>query len=154
MVMPPRSRVATRKMFEESAEERPGPATLEFGLAVARREDDLMVGGINVHEVDQANGTFAYGVGIGPEHKGNGYAAEAVLLVLRFMFDERRFQKCEARVYDYNSASVSLHRKLGFVEEGRLRRHLFSAGEYHDEFIFGMTAEEFRQLYPKLKPTL
>jgi RimJ/RimL family protein N-acetyltransferase len=154
MIMLPRSRVATRKLFEESAEKRPGPATLEFDLAIARREDDLMVGGINVHEADQVNGTFSYGVGVGPEHKGNGYAAEAVLLVLRFMFDERLFQKCEARVYDYNSASLSLHRKLGFTEEGRLRRHLFSAGEYRDELIFGMTAEEFRQLYPKLKPAL
>ena len=154
MIMPPRSRMATRKAIEESAEKRPGPQALELDLAIARREDDLMVGGINVNEVDQTNGTFAYGVGIGREHKGNGYAAEAVLLVLRFMFDERRFQKCEARVYDYNSASVSLHRKLGFVEEGRLRRHLFLAGEYHDELMFGMTAEEFRQLYPKLKPAL
>jgi RimJ/RimL family protein N-acetyltransferase len=146
--------VATRKRFEESAASQPGPATLEFSLAIARRDDDVMVGGINVHEADQANGTFSYGVGLGPEHKGHGYAAEAVLLVLRFMFDERRFQKCEAKVYDYNTASLALHQKLGFVEEGRLRRHLFSAGEYRDEFIFGMTAEEFHQLYPKLKPTL
>jgi RimJ/RimL family protein N-acetyltransferase len=154
MILPPRSQVATRKAVEESAERRPGPQTLELDLAIARREDDLMVGGISVSEVDQTNGTFAYGVGIGREHKGNGYAAEAVLLVMRFMFDERRFQKCEARVYDYNSASISLHRKLGFVEEGRLRRHLFLAGEYRDELLFGMTVEEFRQLYPKLKSTL
>jgi RimJ/RimL family protein N-acetyltransferase len=154
MILPPRSRVAARKAVEESAETRPGPRTLELDLGIARREDDLLVGGINVSEVDQTNGTFSYGVGIGREHKGNGYAAEAVLLVMRFMFDERRFQKCEARVYDYNSASISLHRKLGFVAEGRLRRHLFLAGEYHDELIFGMTAEEFHQLYPKLKPPL
>lgn len=154
MIMPPQSRVATRKVFEEAAEKRPGPDTLEFTLVIARREDDLMVGGINIIDVDRTNGTFAYGVGIHPEHKGNGYAAEAVLLVLRFMFDERRFQKCEVRVYDYNSASLSLHRKLGFVEEGRLRRHLFLAGDFHDEFVFGMTADEFHQLYPKLKPAL
>ena len=154
MIMPPRSRTAARKSIEESAGNSPGPRTLEFDLAIARREDDLMVGGINVNEVDQTSGTFAYGIGIGPEHKGNGYAAEAVLLVMRFMFDERRFQKCEARVYDYNSASISLHRKLGFTEEGRLRRHLFLAGEYHDELIFGMTVEEFRELYPKLRSSL
>jgi RimJ/RimL family protein N-acetyltransferase len=154
MIMPPRSPVATRKAIEESAGNRPGPRTLELDLAIARREDDRMVGGINVNEVDQTNGTFAYGVGIGREHKGNGYAAEAVLLVMRFMFDERRFQKCEARVYDYNSASISLHRKLGFTEEGRLRRHLFLAGEYRDELIFGMTVEEFRELYPRLKSSL
>lgn len=47
-----------------------------------------------------------------------------------------------------------MHRKLGFVEEGRLRRHLFLAGEYRDELMFGMTVEEFHQLYPKLKSTL
>ena len=154
MILPPRSRLATRKQLEEAAQERPEPGSLGLDLAVARREDDLMVGGINVGQVDQTNGTFSYGVAIAPEHKGNGYAAEAVLLVVRFMFDERRFQKCEAQVYDYNSASISLHRKLGFTEEGRLRRHLFLAGEYHDELIFGMTVEEFHELYPKLKPAL
>lgn len=79
-----------------------------------------MVGGINVNEADQTNGTYGYGVGIHAEHKGNGYAAEAVLLLMRFMFDERRFQKCE----------------------------------YRDELIFGMTAEEFHEFHPKLKPTL
>lgn len=154
MVMPPQSRVATRKTFAEAAEKRPGPETLEFHLVIARREDDLMVGGINVNEVDQTNGTFAYGIGIHPQHKGNGYATEAVLLILRFMFDERRFQKCEARVYDYNAASRSLHRKLGFVEEGRLRRHLFLGGAYHDELVFGLTVDEFHALYPALKPRL
>lgn len=154
MVMPPRSRVATRKEFEEAADKKPGPETVNFDLAIARRADDVMVGGINVQEADQTNGTFAYGVGLIPEHKGNGYAAEAVLLILRFMFYERRFQKCEAHVYDYNSASISLHRKLGFVEEGRLRRHMFLGGEYRDELIFGMTVDEFREFYPALAPVL
>ncbi|MFL6114929.1 MAG: GNAT family N-acetyltransferase [Catenulispora sp.] len=154
MIMPPRSRVATKKHFEKAAERRPGPETLEFDLVIARREDDLMVGGINVTGVNQINGTFAYGVGLISEHKGNGYAAEAVLLILRFMFYERRFQKCEAHVYDYNSASISLHRKLGFAEEGRLRRHLFLGGQYRDELIFGITADEFGEFYPSLAPVL
>jgi RimJ/RimL family protein N-acetyltransferase len=151
MVRTPRSRVATRKFFEEFAEKRPGGEVAGFDLVIARREDNVMVGGIGVHDVDQINGTFAYGLGVRPEHKGHGYGAEAVVLLLRFMFDERRFQKCEAHVYEYNSASIALHRKLGFVEEGRLRRHLFQAGGYYDEFRFGMTVEEFHELYPLLR---
>jgi RimJ/RimL family protein N-acetyltransferase len=154
MIMPPKSKVATRATFQEAAERQPGPDTVEFSLVIARCEDNLMVGGCNISEADRTNGTFSHGVGLLPEHKGNGFAAEAVVLLLRFMFDERRFQKCEAHVNDYNTASLSLHRKLGFTEEGRLRRHLFMAGEYRDEYIFGMTAEEFHQLYPKLKPGL
>jgi RimJ/RimL family protein N-acetyltransferase len=124
---------------------------VNFDLVIARREDNLMVGGIGVHDADQINGTFSYGLGVHPEYKGNGYGAEATVLILRFMFDERRFQKCESHVYDYNSASLALHRKLGFVEEGRLRRHVFQAGECHDEILLGMTVEEFHELYPLLR---
>ncbi len=123
MIIPPRSRAATRTLLEESARKCPGPGTVEFGLAIVRRGDDPMVAGITVNEADQVNGTFSDGLGIHPEHKGSGYAAEAVLLVLRFMFDERRFHKYEARVYDYNCASIQLHRKPGFTEEGRLHQH-------------------------------
>lgn len=152
-IMPPQSRFATAKAFEELAAERPGPDTLKFSLAIARREDDLMVGSLSTNDISRTNGTFAYGIGLKPGHKGKGYAAEAVLLLLRFMFDERRFQKCETHVYGYNAASISLHRRLGFVEEGCLRRHLFQAGEYQDAYLFGITAEEFHELYPRLKLT-
>jgi RimJ/RimL family protein N-acetyltransferase len=100
------------------------------------------------------NGTFSFGLAIGDEHKGHGYAGEAVLLLLRYMFDERRFQKCETVVYGYNTASLALHERLGFAEEGRRRRHLFLGGEYHDGVLFGMTVEEFHELYPKLRPRL
>jgi RimJ/RimL family protein N-acetyltransferase len=46
-------------------------------------------------------------------------------------------------VYGYNTASVKLHEKLGFVEEGRRRRRQFFAGGYHDLVLMGMTVEEY-----------
>ena len=44
----------------------------------------------NSRTVDMVNGTFRFGVAVGEQHKGHGYADEAVLLLLRYMFDERR----------------------------------------------------------------
>jgi RimJ/RimL family protein N-acetyltransferase len=38
--------------------------------------------------------------------------------------------------------SIWRHRNLGFLEEGRLRRMIYTDGHYHDEFVLGMTAEE------------
>jgi RimJ/RimL family protein N-acetyltransferase len=61
---------------------------------------------------------------------------------------ERRYHKCEAMIYAYNDASLGLHRRLGFVEEGRLRDHEFFAGHYHDVVGMGMTAEEFAERHP------
>jgi len=47
-------------------------------------------------------------------------------------------------VYDFNEPSIQLHEQLGFQREGRLRRHIYTAGRHHDEIVFGMTAAEFR----------
>jgi RimJ/RimL family protein N-acetyltransferase len=37
---------------------------------------------------------------------------------------------------------------MGFKLEGRLRRMVYTNGEFYDELYFGMTKEEFDQLYP------
>lgn len=63
------------------------------------------------------------------------------------MFAERRYHKCEARVFAHNEASLALHRRLGFVEEGCLRDHVFLTGRHHDLVILGMLADEFAQLH-------
>jgi RimJ/RimL family protein N-acetyltransferase len=153
-VTPPRSSTAQRASAEDRAVAKPEGDATQFRLAIARRTDDKIVGGVNTHSIDMVNGTFMFGVGVGAEAKGRGYAAEAVLLVMRYLFEERRLQKCESGAYAYNTASLALHRKLGFVEEGRLRRHVFGAGQYQDVCLFGMTVEEFRELYPALRPRL
>lgn len=153
-VFPPRSSVAHKAWNEQASQAKPEGDALDVRLAIARREDDQVVGAINTHSVEQVNGTFMFGIGVAPEHKGHGYAAEAVLLLMRYMFEERRFQKCESGLYAYNEASMALHRKLGFVQEGRLRRRAYLAGEFHDVVLFGMTIEEYREMYPKLRPRL
>ena len=153
-IWPPRSSAAHRAQVDEAALAKPEGDAANFRLIIARRKDNRYVGSISTHGADPTNGTFLFGVGIGTEHKGKGYAAEAVLLVMRYMFEERRFQKCGSGVYGYNEPSLRLHRKLGFVEEGRVRRHIYSGGEYHDVVLFGMTVEEYRERYPRLRPKL
>ena len=70
-------------------------------------------------------------------------ASEAVRLVLRWAFGEARYQKCDVTIYEFNEASVAFHRHLGFAEEGRRRRAVYTAGGFYDELLFGITAEEF-----------
>lgn len=107
--------------------------------------DGISVGGICITHADRTNGTFSYGLGISRKHWRNGYASEAIRVLLRYYFGEMRFHKCNVTVYDYNEASKVLHRSLGFVEEGRQRQSKFSDGVYHDILLFGITAEEFLQ---------
>lgn len=102
-----------------------------------------LVGYINAHTVDRRVGAFRYGVGVRPEYRSRGYAAEAILLFVRYFFEELRYQKVTATVYSCNPASIRLHEKLGFLLEGRVRRVVYTQGQYFDELYYGMTCEEF-----------
>ncbi|MEU0570476.1 GNAT family protein [Nonomuraea sp. NPDC005983] len=143
---PPRSAERARQWAAELAAQ--DPDLDEVRLAIAARDGDSVVGMISTHGVDRHAGTFCYGIAVGSPHHRRGYAGEAVTLLFRYMFWERRFQKAEAWVYSSNAASLALHRRLGFVQEGVRRRSRFAAGRYDDEVLFGMTVEEFAARYP------
>lgn len=105
--------------------------------------DKVQVGTLNTHSCDLRCGTFTYGLAVMEQHQRKGYASEAVRLVLRYYFDERRYQKCTVTVYAFNEPSQRLHERLGFTLEGRLRRMIYSGGDYHDALYYGITKEEF-----------
>jgi RimJ/RimL family protein N-acetyltransferase len=105
--------------------------------------DGEFAGTINTHTCDPRVGTFQYGVAVKREYWRHGYASEAIWIVLGYFFRELRYQKVTAPVYAFNEPSLALHCRLGFTEEGRLRRMVYTGGQYHDEVLFGMTVEEF-----------
>jgi RimJ/RimL family protein N-acetyltransferase len=104
------------------------------------------VGGLSLHSQDKKNGIFSFGVVIDRPHRRRGYAADAIQILLRYGFRERRYQKCNSGCVHTNEASILLHKALGFTEEGRVRRRWFFDGQYHDDVLFGLTVEEFEAL--------
>jgi RimJ/RimL family protein N-acetyltransferase len=143
MLFEPRSAEGYRRWARERAEKQPDVRSDQFELAVESLAEECVVGGIGTHQDDRRAGTFGCGLGISREFQRRGYGSEAVVLLLRYMFGERRYQKCNVGVYAYNTASLRLFAKLGFVEEGRRRRAEFLAGRYYDEILLGVTVEEF-----------
>ena len=140
MIRLPRSPEAARRWTEEKSQVAEGDDRI---LAIENREGEL-VGSMSVFQCNRRNGTFHYGLGIFREFCRRAYASDVIRLLLRFYFDELHYQKVNAGVYDFNEISIKLHEKLGFRPEGRIRRAYFTNGSYHDELLYGMTAEEFR----------
>jgi RimJ/RimL family protein N-acetyltransferase len=112
-------------------------------LFVIENLEGANVGGLSFHSRDPKNGIFSFGIGIDRWQRRKGYAEDAVRILLRYAFWERRYQKCNSACVHTNEASIRLHHKLGFVQEGRRRRNLFFNGQYHDDILFGLTREEF-----------
>lgn len=145
----PLSHEATRQQVARYATERPDDDTFRF---VIETTDGVAVGGLATHRCDRRVGSFAYGLNLLPEHRGRGYATEAVRLVLRYYFHELRYQKCTVAVYDFNDTSIRLHERLGFRREGCLRRMGYTGGRHFDVLVYGITAEEFGEREQRSTP--
>jgi RimJ/RimL family protein N-acetyltransferase len=102
-----------------------------------------LAGGINIHSKDQKHGTFGFGIRINRSYQQQGFAEEALRIILRYAFYELRYQKCNSFCVHVNECSIRLHRKVGFIEEGRRRRSVYTNGQYYDNLLFGLTREEF-----------
>jgi RimJ/RimL family protein N-acetyltransferase len=101
------------------------------------------VGFAEIHERNAQAGTFNLAARIYRPYWRRGYASEVLILLMRYGFHELRYQKANSATVDCNEPSIKMHIKLGFELEGRVRRNVFTGGEYHDEVWFGMTREEF-----------
>ena len=79
----------------------------------------------------------------GNQHRGKGYASEALGLLIEYGFDEIGLHRIYARVIDGNEASRNLFTRLGFTQEGLLREHVFRHGKYRNMFMFGLLRDEW-----------
>lgn len=138
----PRSAADMRRWMEERAARPPSEESDDFRFAI-ENEIGRMVGGLSIHHTNRQAGTLSYGINILRGDRRCGYAAEAIALALRYYFAEQRYQKVTVGVFDFNTASIRLHERLGFQLEGRLRRMTYSHGRFFDLFVYGLTSEEF-----------
>ena len=136
----PVSRDAQRRWDEEDRSKRPTDDRTRLAIET---HAGVLVGCTSVGMADRRNGVFSYGIGLGVQHRGQGYGTEAVILLLRFYFAELGYQKCDTVIYAFNEGSMRFHERLGFVVEGRRRRGVYTQGQYHDVVMIGMTREEF-----------
>jgi len=119
-----------------------------IAFAVETHEQEY-VGLANIHSIDERHGKFSFSVIVDRPFRKRGYAEDATRLILKYGFLERRLHKCNSACASYNPASIQLHQKLGFTQEGTLREEWFYNGKHHDEFLFGMTLEEYKVLNGK-----
>ena len=80
---------------------------------------------------------------IGADHVDRGYGTDAVRLLTDFGFMELGLHRIELRVFAYNERARAVYRKLGYTEEGTRRAVAFHHGEFLDEVIMSVLAEEW-----------
>jgi ribosomal-protein-alanine N-acetyltransferase len=138
-VQPPRNAAGYAAYLARIADPR------HVGFLLRRREDDALLGVVNVNEIVRGVFQSGYlGYWIGGPHAANGYMTEGLALVLRHAFGPLRLHRVEANIQPDNAASIALVRRLGFRHEGLSRRYLKISGRWRDHERFALLAEGWR----------
>jgi RimJ/RimL family protein N-acetyltransferase len=115
------------------------------GASFAIEADGQVIGSCGLFNFNETAHTCELGIGIGDRaYWGRGYGRDAVRLLLDYAFRLRNFYKVWLQVNAANARAIGAYRACGFVEEGRLRRHVWCDGRYDDLLYMGVLADEWR----------
>lgn len=96
--------------------------------------------------IDRGAGIAEVGFLLAAEAQGKGLGSESLHDIARYALNELGFRKLIATVTAGNEASRRTLLKVGFQQEGTLRKSYHLAGEWRDDWVFGLFADEWKPL--------
>jgi RimJ/RimL family protein N-acetyltransferase len=142
------TRADAEAFFEAQGRATFGAAGTWYQVGIADRSSDALLGDCAVHFVDDRQ--VELGFTLATEHQGQGFMTEAARAMLEVLFGQRNAHRVTALTDARNAACVDLLERLGFRREAHYRKNVFFKGEWGDEFLYALLAEEWRR-DPKLK---
>ncbi len=113
-------------------------------LAICLSENDKYIGNVYMTDLDETNRSCQSHILIGDkEYWGQGYAKEALLKAIEYMFNERNINRIQAVVLESNKQSLRMHQKCGYKVEGLLRKSVFKSGQYQNQYILSILREDY-----------
>ncbi len=102
-------------------------------------KDGTLAGDIQLANIDWRHRTASLGISITKrEHRGCGYATEAVLVLVKYAFEELDLFRLAARTLEHNNAARKVLENTGFILEGCERQTVTIAGRRWDRLVFGL----------------
>ncbi len=100
-------------------------------------------GFVRLHQIHVMHGTACWSFLLGDTSPPRGTGTKMMALAAEHAFRICGVRKITAEILDTNSKSLHLHRKLGFRQEGLLRKHVCKQDGFHDVFLMALFAEDF-----------
>jgi ribosomal-protein-alanine N-acetyltransferase len=104
----------------------------------------ILLGIIEVMDFNQKVDMVTIGYFLAEPYWGKGIAAQAIQLVVKYLFETAEVNRIQAEVMPFNERSKRVLLKNGFTKEGTLRQaHVWSGKGLVDLEIYSILAEEY-----------
>lgn len=112
-------------------------------LAITRTGEDALIGFIGFNSIHPVNKAAEVGYWIGEPYWGNGYAVDAVNLMIDYAFTTLGLNRVTAICRDDNRRSYRVMEKAGMQFEGLMRQEAFRVGEFRDQRHYAILHQEW-----------
>jgi RimJ/RimL family protein N-acetyltransferase len=113
-----------------------------FQLGVRRRDTGELIGDLGVHFLEDGE-QAEIGFTLAPSAQGQGFAAEALTALLRYLFRACGKHRVTASADPRNAKSMALLARMGMRREAHFVRSLWFKGEWADDVVFAILDTEF-----------
>jgi diamine N-acetyltransferase len=94
------------------------------------------IGAIDLFDFDPFHLRAGVGILVREESRGNGYAAEALEILIKYAFEILNLRQLYSNVTPINTASISLFEKYGFERCGIKKDWVRSGNSWMEEWMF------------------
>ena len=117
-------------------------------FAIYDATDNKFVGTTKINYLNESGfitRTADIGIMIGDiKYWGKGLATDALFAICQYAFTVMDARKLTAGAVGANVGVIKAFQKIGFSEEGRIRKKLLISGEYMDHVLLGCFREELQ----------
>lgn len=139
-----------RALTRERYDERYASAQTAGGtdqVFVIEHEGEV-VGQCELFDVDPLARTAEVGIALLATARGRGLGTDALRVLVEFAFTRLNLRRVHLTTLADNAGALASYRKVGFVEEGRMRAAFFHDGAWADALLMSILEQEWPALRP------
>jgi [ribosomal protein S5]-alanine N-acetyltransferase len=111
--------------------------------AIVNKEQDEIIGTCGFHNISKGHHRCEIGYDLSPTYWGKGIMTEALVPLISYLFKERDMIRIGAVIVQHNAASAKVVEKLGFKQEGLLRKYITQEDNVYDAHMYSLLREEW-----------
>jgi ribosomal-protein-alanine N-acetyltransferase len=120
-----------------------------FQLGIVLKSENKLIGDCAIKQDKDEPRKADIGCSLSPDYQGNGYAREALSLLLDYYFREMDLHRVVGIADSKNHRAVRLMEGLHMRREGHFIKNIWFKGDWGDEYAYAVLKEEW--LHPGRK---
>ncbi|KUO09738.1 GNAT family N-acetyltransferase [Streptomyces sp. DSM 15324] len=113
-------------------------------FSVVELEGGTLVGTATLWGIDTHNRVAHIGLALLPASRGQGYGTDVVAVLCHYGFVVRGLHRLQIETLADNAPMLRSAERNGFVREGVLRSSAWVMGEFVDEVLLGLLAQDWK----------